>query len=119
MINKDMEKVLGTDIEILATIILAIETHNSIAFQYTKDVDYNEVRNVFPHNIYWNSEHTKVMLDGFQINGCSKSGKINSFKQFDCTFIKSCIVLDEKFHIQESYNSQSNRYKDSIIGVVD
>ena len=107
------------DIETLGNIILAIETHNSIAFQYTKDLDFSNVRKVYPHNIYWNSDNTKVMLDGFQVDGVSKSASLNSFKQFDCNLIKSCIVLDEKFHIQESYNPRSNRYNNCILGIVD
>jgi hypothetical protein len=116
--KQDESKVVP-NVEILATIILAIETHNSLAIQYTKDVDYNEVRTVYPHNLYRNSDNTKVFIDGFQIDGASKSGKINSFKQFNCEFIKSCCVLDDKFHIQKGYNSQSNRYNNSIIGIVD
>ncbi len=118
-LNKEDALNNDVDVETIGNIILAIETHNCIAFQYTKDLDFSNVRKVFPHNVYWNSDHTKVMLDGFQVDGCSKSSKINSFKQFDCTLIKSCIVLDEKFHIQESYNAKSNRYKDSILGIVD
>ncbi len=108
-----------SNIEIIANIILAIETHNNIAIEYTKDTNSSAVREVLPHNLYRNNkDNTKVMLDGFQINGASKSGSINSFKQFDTTLIKSCCILNEKFNIQQSYNPDSDRYKDSIIGIV-
>ncbi len=106
----------ANDIEVLANIILSIETHNQIAFQYKKDLEFSKVRKVLAHNIYWNKNEDKVMLDGFQIEGDSKSG-VMSFKQFDCKFIESCIILDEKFNVHEKYNPTSDRYNNSILGI--
>ncbi len=111
-----LKKLSEAHIEILSNIIIAIETHNKLAISYTKDLLYSDVREILPHNIYWNKG--KVYFDGFQIAGCSKSSKINSFKQFDTALIKSCCILNDKFNIQQGYNAESKRYNNSIIGIV-
>jgi hypothetical protein len=105
------------DTELLASIILAIETHNSIAFEYAKDVGFNGIRKCNPHNIYWNKDNTKLMLDAVQFEGDSKTG-IESFKQFDTSYMKSCIILDDIFTIHPSYKSKSDRYKNSVLGII-
>ena len=64
----------------LAEIILAIETNNSIELEYHKEILNSSKRVVNPHNIYWNADNTKVMLDAFQVSGDSKTNKLESFK---------------------------------------
>ena len=116
-----MEKIkekFSNDVDTMSNIILAIETNNVVAFEYHKDVGFTDIRKVLPHNLYWNKDDSKVLLDGYQISGDSKSG-IKSFKQFDCKFIKACIILDEKFTIQKGYNATSDRYSKSILGVIE
>lgn len=102
----------------LAEIINAIETNNQIEFEYHKEILNTKKRLVNPHNLYWNKDNTKVMLDGFQISGDSKSNSIESFKQFDTRFIKAVLILDDTFSINEKYNSKSDRYNNSILGVI-
>lgn len=104
--------------QILASIIHAIETNNSMEFEYHKEVLNSKKRIVNPHNLYWNKDNTKVMLDGFQISGDSKTNKLESFKQFDSKFIKAVLILDDTFAINEKYNAKSDRYNNSILGVV-
>ena len=104
--------------QVLADIINAIETNNKIEFCYTKEILNSSKRIVSPHNIYWNKDNTKVMLDAFQISGDSKSNTLESFKQFDTNFIKSVLILDDTFSINEKYNAKSDRYKNSILGVI-
>ena len=106
------------DVQVLAEIILAIETTNNIQFIYAKELDTTAQRKVSPYNLYWNSDNTKLLLDAFQISGETKSGKIESFKQFDCKYIKSVLILDDKFEIRIEYNPKSIRYKNSIIDVI-
>jgi hypothetical protein len=103
----------------LAEIINAIETNNQIEFCYTKEILNSSKRKVNPHNLYWNKDNTKVMLDAFQISGDSKSNQLESFKQFDTRFIKSVLILDNSFSINEKYNPESDRYNNSILGVVE
>jgi predicted DNA-binding transcriptional regulator YafY len=114
------EKMLAQEktTHVLAEILLAIETNNSIEFEYHKEILNSSKRKVNPHNLYWNKDNTKVMLDGFQISGDSKSNQLESFKQFDTNFIKSALILDETFSINEKYNSKSDRYNNSILGVI-
>ena len=112
-----IKKEYSNDVQTLSTIILAIETNNKIAFEYKKEIEFSKIRKVLPHNLYWNSDNTKVMLDGYQESGDTKSG-VYSFKQFDCKFIESIIIIDEKFHIQKGYNSKSDRYKNCILGIL-
>lgn len=102
----------------LADIVLAIETNNSIEFEYHKEILNSSKRKVNPHNLYWNKDNTKIMLDGFQVSGDSKTNKLESFKQFDSKFIKSVLILDDTFSINEKYNAKSDRYDNSILGVV-
>jgi hypothetical protein len=106
------------DSDIVASIITAIETHNTIAFTYNKDVAFSGIRKVNPHCLYWKDNNKQILLDGVQIQGDSKSG-IKSFKQFDLEFVKDVIILDEQFTIHRSYNPTSDRYKNEIIGIVD
>jgi hypothetical protein len=117
-IEKSVKETYENDVQILADIILSIETKNSIEFLYTKEKEFSKKRKVYSHNLYWNSDNTKVMLDGFQITGDTKTNVLKSFKQFDCKFIKSVIILDDKFTIQKEYNGKSTRYKNSILGVI-
>ena len=114
--NKSKE-MFDTSIDKMQTIILAIETKSSIAFNYTKDVVYSGVRTILPHNLYWNKDDTKVMLDGFQIAGESKSENVQVFKQFDTLHIKNVIILNDSFEIQKGYNAESERYFKSVCGV--
>ena len=116
-----MEKikdVYANDVQVLAEIILAIETKNNLQFIYAKELDVTATRKVSPHNLYWNADNTKVMLDAFQISGETTSGVLKSFKQFDCKFIKSALILDNSFEIEKGYNYKSDRYKNSILGVI-
>jgi hypothetical protein len=106
------------DSDIVASIVTAIETHNTIAFSYNKDVAFSGIRKVQPHCLYWNNTNDKILLDAVQVQGDSKSG-IKSFKQFDIKFVKDVIILDEQFTINRSYNPKSERYKNEIIGIVD
>jgi hypothetical protein len=106
------------DVDLLSSIIGSIETNNALAFRYTKDIGFEGVRKVHPHNLYWNKDNTKVLLDAVQVSGDSKSG-IKSFKQFDTKYIKNCIILDEKFTIDRAYNSKSDRYNNSILGIIE
>ena len=115
--DKTIKKQLENDADRLSSIIGAIETHNAVTFTYHKDPAFVGVRTVQPHNLYWNKDNTKLLLDGVQIEGDSKSG-IKSFKQFDTKFIESAIILDESFTINSSYNSKSDRYKNSILGII-
>lgn len=102
----------------LSEIVSAIKNNQSIEFEYHKDLHTNGIRQVNPHNLYHNKDSTKILLDGFQISGDSKTKKLESFKQFDTSFIKSIKVLvDATFSINEKYNRASDRYKNSIIGV--
>jgi hypothetical protein len=103
----------------LATILHAIETNNSIEFEYHKEILNSSKRVVNPHNLYWNKDNTKVMLDAFQVSGDSKTNKIESFKQFDTKFIKASLILDDSFSINEKYNAKSDRYNNSILGVIE
>ena len=103
----------------LAEIILAIETNNSIELEYHKEILNSSKRVVNPHNIYWNADNTKVMLDAFQVSGDSKTNKLESFKQFDTSFIKSVLILDSTFTINAKYNQDSDRYNNSILGVIE
>ena len=102
----------------LADIINAIETNNKLEFCYHKEILNSSKRIVSPHNLYWNKDNTKIMLDAFQISGDSKTSTLESFKQFDTSFIKSILILDDTFSINEKYNANSDRYTNSIIGVV-
>ena len=58
------------------------------------------------------------MLDGFQISGDSKTKQLESFKQFDTKYIKNVLILDSSFVINSKYNSISDRYNNSILGVI-
>lgn len=101
--------------DILATIISAIETNNMIEFCYEKELLSSNKRTVSPHNLYWNNN--KLLLDGFQTQGDSKTNTLQSFKQFDTNFIRSVLILDNQFEINKQYNPTSDRYKDSVLGV--
>jgi hypothetical protein len=102
----------------LAEIVHAIETNNQIEIEYHKEILNSSKRIINPHNLYWNRDNTKLMLDGFQISGDSKTNSIESFKQFDTEFIKNVLILDNTFSINEKYNSKSDRYNNSVLGVV-
>jgi hypothetical protein len=117
-IEKNVKENYENDIQILAEIILSIETKNAIEFLYTKELEFSKSRKILAHNLYWNPDNTKVILDGFQITGDSKTGILKSFKQFDCKYIKNVFILDEKFDIQDGYNGNSIRYKNSILGII-
>jgi hypothetical protein len=114
----DDTKTLDRDSETLACIIRAIESHNTIAFQYHKDLDFAGVRTVHPHNVYWNKDNKQIMLDAVQMEGDTKSG-IRCFKQFDTMLIKDCIILAETFDVHTGYNATSKRYERSILGIQD
>ncbi len=113
------EKNNTTEVQVLADILLSIETHNSIKFEYTKDKGFSNSREVYAHNLYWNLDNSKLLLDGFQILGDSKTDSLKSFKQFDTKYIQNLIILDNKFDIQKGYNPESNRYKNSILGIIE
>lgn len=117
-IDKTVKENYTNDVQILADIILSIETKNAIEFSYNKELEFSKKRKVYSHNLYWNPDNTKVILDGFQITGDSKTGILKSFKQFDCKFISDVIILDDKFDIQDGYNGKSTRYKNSILGII-
>lgn len=117
---KEIKKQFDGDVDTLSSLISAIETHNIVAFRYTKDVNASGIRKVLPHNLYWNKDNSNVMLDAFQIQGDSASANgIKSFKQFNCKHVKDCIILNDKFEIQKQYNATSDRYNNSILGIVD
>lgn len=105
------------DTQTLADIIMAIEFNNSIEIEYHKDALTAGKRVVNPHNLYWNKDSTKVMLDAFQLTGNSKSNKLESFKQFDTSLIRNVFILDDSFEINSKYNAKSDRYDNSILGI--
>lgn len=115
---KERMRLQENETQVLADIISAIETNNAIEFEYHKEILNSNVRIVNPHNIYWNKDNTKILLDGFQLSGDSKSGTLQSFKQFNTEYIKSVLILDNTFSINEKYNPKSDRYNNSILGVI-
>jgi hypothetical protein len=117
-LNLELNLNVVQDNDIVTTIITAIETHNAIAFKYCKDIGYTGLRKVNPHNLYWSADNKNLLLDAVQVTGDSKTG-LKSFKQFNLEYVKDVIILDEQFSIHKSYNSKSDRYRDSIIGIVD
>jgi hypothetical protein len=104
--------------ETIVSIVGAIESHNSIAFRYTKDIAFSKMRTVQPHNLYWSHDNRKLLVDAVQVQGDSKSG-IRSFKQFDTEYMQDVIILADTFEIHRQYNPKSDRYNNSIIGVLD
>jgi hypothetical protein len=116
--KETLEQTLDKNADTLASIIRAIESHNTIAFQYHKDLDFSGVRTVHPHHVYWNKDNKQIMLDAVQMEGDTKSG-IKTFKQFDTMLIKDCIILAETFSVHTGYNGTSKRYERSILGIVD
>jgi hypothetical protein len=109
----DFEK----ETQVLASIVTAIETNNSIQFCYTKEILSSGIRVVNPHNLYWNKDNTKILLDGFQTQGSSKTETLQQFKQFDVKFITDVLILNDTFEINKTYNPESKRYNNSILGV--
>ena len=116
--NTSIKKQMKTDVDLLAGVIAGIETHNAIAFEYHKDPAFVGTRKVQPHNLYWNKDNSKLLCDAVQIEGDSKSG-IKSFKQFNTEHMKDCIVLDDKFIIHKQYNATSDRYNNSVLGIIE
>ncbi|GAF72482.1 unnamed protein product [marine sediment metagenome] len=110
------EQDLTTEITTKANIIDAIDCKQALLFSYNKDVSANKPRKIYPHNFYWRGK--KLMLDAFQVSGDSLTGNVQTFKQFDVSLIKDCIIIDESFEVQTGYNGKSDRYNNSICGVI-
>jgi len=113
--KKEQDRVV--EIRIRANIINAIDNKQALLFIYNKDVSANKPRKVYPHNFYWNKDNSKLLLDAYQVSGDSLTQQVQTFKQFDVSYIANCIILNESFVIQSDYNGLCDRYKNSVCEV--
>jgi predicted DNA-binding transcriptional regulator YafY len=105
--------------QVLACLVTAIENKNTVTFCYNVDSTANKIRTVQPHNLYHNKDKSKILLDAFQTTGDTKSNKLKQFKMFDTFFITDIAILNNKFIVDRTYNFNSDRYIDSICGVME
>jgi predicted DNA-binding transcriptional regulator YafY len=115
--SEQKEQDLVMEVTTKANIIDAIDSKHALMFAYNKDVSANKPRKIYPHNFYWREK--KLFLDAYQVSGDSLTGEIQTFKQFDVSLIKDCIILDEPFEVQTGYNGESTRYLNSVCSIIE
>ncbi|MFX0099189.1 MAG: hypothetical protein ACFFCS_06370 [Candidatus Hodarchaeota archaeon] len=78
------------------------------------EVDYEGRRIVEPYIIYL-SNTGKYLIDCFQLEGSSKSGKSYGWKIFDINKLKILSILEDNFEIRREYNPLNRERYSKII----
>jgi predicted DNA-binding transcriptional regulator YafY len=97
----------------IKTISDAINGKNAVVITYNGE---EKSRIINPYVVY-NSTKGISSLDAFQVQGNSVSDTLLKFKIFHVDKIDSIALHSDTFQIHESYNPDSDRYKESFIKI--
>jgi predicted DNA-binding transcriptional regulator YafY len=92
----------------------AIKEKKVVEFNYK----WEGIRKWNPHAIYKHGNTENIILDLYQVSWYSSTyEKIPWWREFSIENISSVNILNETFNVNDWYNTNSDRYKNSIIKI--